>query len=311
MSFKATPSSISPFTIIRYFLKHMVILFWGVSLVPYYMAWVFASHELYPLPGGNRAFVDFILGLVIVGPFLGGSTLLFNDYWDYNVDKISRRKSEYPLPRDLISRSRVLKISIGFMVAAIVLSLMISLLFALLIALCIFLSIIYSAPPIRIKNRPGFDVVLNASGAGILCSLAGWVVVESLDGFPILWLIPMFFGVAAIYIPTTIIDHDSDKENGVNTIAVRLGKRSAFHLGLVCIAIANSAVMSLGLGNYIISPRFVSLVWPLAVSQILFYWILLRNQTFKNVYLTIGGLAVLLTIGNALILLYHTGNLDI
>ena len=121
----------------------------------------------------------------------------------------------------------------------------------------------------------------------------------------------MFFGVAAIYIPTTIIDHDSDKENGVNTIAVRLGKRSAFHLGLVCIAIANSAVMSLGLGNYIISPRFVSLVWPLAVSQILFYWILLRNQTFKNVYLTIGGLAVLLTIGNALILLYHTGNLDI
>lgn len=305
------PHTISPFKIIRYFFKHMVIIFWGVSLIPFYMAWVFASEKLYVNPGGNWAFFEFILGLIIVGPFLGGSTLLFNDYWDYDLDKISRRKSGYPLAKDQISRSTVLNLSIGFMVIAIVLSLVISIWFTLLIASCIFLSIIYSAPPIRVKNRPGYDLILNASGAGILCSLAGWVAVKSLDGFPFFWLIPMFFGVAAIYIPTTIIDHDSDKEKGVNTIAVRLGKRRAFHLGLVCIAIANCAVMAMGLRNYIISPEFVSLVWPIAVSQVVLYWALLKEQTFKNVYITIVGLAVLLSIGNILILLHYTGNLNL
>jgi len=305
------PNTITPWRVIRHLFKHMVILFWGVSLVPFYMAWVFASHELYVTPSEGQAFLDFMLGLLIVGPLLGGSTLLFNDYWDCDVDKISRRKSDFPLPKGIISRPLVFRVSTGLMAMAIILSLLISYLFALILALCVFLSIIYSAPPIRVKNRPGFDVILNASGAGIFCSLAGWIMVEPLNDFPVLWLIPMFFGVAAIYIPTTIIDCDSDEERGVNTIAVKLGKKKAFHLGLVCISIANIAVMSLGLMDYIISPEFVSLVWPIAVSQVVLYWVLLKEQTFKNVYKTIAGLAVLLIIGNILILLHYTGNLKI
>lgn len=305
------PHQISPFKIIRYFFKHMVIIFWGVSLIPFYMAWVFASHILYVAPGWNREFLEFILGFIIVGPFLGGSTLLFNDYWDYDIDKISKRKSDFPLAKDLISRSTVLRLSLGFMFVAIVLSLIISVLFAFLIGLCIFLSIIYSAPPIRVKSRPGWDLILNATGAGILCSLAGWIVREPLMEFPALWLIPMFSGVGAIYLPTTIIDHDSDKEKGVDTIAVRLGKKNTFHLGLLCIVIANIAVIVLGMMNYLISPEFVSLVWPIAVSQVVLYWVILRKQTFKNVYITIAGLATLLTLGNVLILLYYTGNLNL
>ena len=302
---------ISPFKIIRYIFKHMTIIFWGVSIIPFYMAWVFASHELYLIPGWNKSFSNFILGLVIIGPFLGGATLLFNDYWDYEVDKSSRRKSDYPLPKDLISRSIVLKLSISFMIIALILSLTISIIFTILISLCIFLSIIYSAPPLRIKSRPGFDLILNATGAGILCSLAGWVVVNPISDFPFLWLIPMFSGVGAIYIPTTIIDYESDKKEGVDTIAVRLGQKGAFHLGLLCIIIANIAVISLGLIDYIISPDFIYRVWPIAVTQVVLYWIILKEQTFKNVLRTIGGLAILLTIGNVLILLYYTGHLKI
>jgi len=289
----------------------MVILFWGVSLVPFYMAWVFASHELYVLPSWDRSFITFLLGLLIVGPFLGGSTLLFNDYWDCELDKGSRRKSGFPLPKGLISRSIVLKISIGLMITAIVLSLIISLLFAALITICIFLSIIYSAPPVRVKGRPGFDLILNSTGAGILCSLAGWVVLEPIRDFPFLWLIPMFFGVAGIYLPTTIIDHDNDKKLGVDTISVRLGQKGAFHLGLLCISIANIAVMSMGLIDYIITPEFVYYVWPIALGQVILYWVILREQTFTHVLMTIGGLSVLLTIGNILILLSYTGNLPI
>lgn len=311
MHFEDKTYKISPFKIVRYLFKHMTIIFWGVSIIPFYMAWVFASHELYLIPSRDKSFVNFILGLVIVGPFLGGATLLFNDYWDYEVDKSSRRKSNYPLPKDLISRSVVLKLSISFMIFAFILSLIVSIIFTLLISLCIFLSIIYSAPPVRIKSRPGLDLILNASGAGILCSLAGWVVVKPVEDFPFLWLIPMFFGVASIYLPTTIIDYDSDKKEGVETIAVRLGQKGAFHLGLGCITIANIAIISMGLINYLITSEFIYYVWPIAVAEVVFYWVILREQTFKNVLRTIVGLSVLLSIGNVLILLYYTGNLKI
>ena len=311
MHFEDKTYKISPFKIVRYLFKHMTIIFWGVSIIPFYMAWVFASHELYLIPSRDKSFVNFILGLVIVGPFLGGATLLFNDYWDYEVDKSSRRKSNYPLPKDLISRSVVLKLSISFMIFAFILSLIVSIIFTLLISLCIFLSIIYSAPPVRIKSRPGLDLILNASGAGILCSLAGWVVVKPVEDFPFLWLIPMFFGVASIYLPTTIIDYDSDKKEGVETIAVRLGQKGAFHLGLGCITIANIAIISMGLINYLITSEFIYYVWPIAVAEVVFYWVILREQTFKNVLRTIVGLSVLLSIGNVLILLYYTGHLKI
>jgi lycopene elongase/hydratase (dihydrobisanhydrobacterioruberin-forming) len=311
MSITVKDIEISPFRMVRYLFKHMVILFWGVSLIPFYMSWVFASHELIIAPSWETEFLDLFLGFLVVGPFLGGSTLLFNDYWDYDVDRISKRKSEFPLPKGLVPRSTVLKLSIAFMVIAIVVSLIIEPVFAVIISICIFLSIIYSAPPIRVKGRPGFDVILNSTGAGILCSLGGWSLVEPLSEYPFWWLVAMFFGVAAIYIPTTIIDHDSDEKKGIATLAVRLGTQRAFYLGLVCITMANSAVMVMGLRNYLITPEFVHMVWPIAVLQVFFYWLILRKQTYKNVFITIGGLAALLTIGNGLILLYYTGHLQV
>lgn len=298
---------ISPLKIIRYILKHMAIMFWGVSIIPFYMAWVFASHELYVLPSWDSEFIVFIVGIIIIGPFLGGGTLLYNDYWDYKMDRLSLRKSDFPLPKGLIQRRTIFNISISFMLIAIILAIYISFLFAILISFIIFLSIIYSAPPIRIKNRAGLDVLLNSTGAGIFCSLAGWVLVKPLDEFPIFWLVPMFFGVAAVYIPTTIVDYDSDKKNAVNTIAVSIGQKNAFYLGLGCIAIANIALMVLGLFNYLITPEFVFVVWPVAVAQVILYWVFLRRQIFKNVFRTILSLSILLTIGNILLLLYYTG----
>lgn len=298
---------ISPIRVIRHVFKHMAVGFWGVSIVPFYMAWVFASHTLFPNPSAGPLFFDFIIGMIIIGPFLGGSTLMFNDYWDYQVDKTSRRKSDFPLPQGLISRTTLFRVSIAFMAIAMLLSLTISLIFTLIIGASIALSIIYSGLPLRAKGRPGLDLVFNASGAGILCSFAGWVLIEPLLEFPFLWLIPMFFGVAAIFIPTTIIDYDSDKRNGVTTIAVKLGQTRAFYVGVACIIIANAGIIYMGLINYLITTEFVMVVWPIALAQVLFYWWILRKQTFTNVFRTIFGISALLTFGNILLLTYYTG----
>jgi chlorophyll synthase len=306
MAYLDTTYEISPLKMIRHVFKHMAITFWGVSIVPFYIAWVFAFQKMYAVPSWDPSFVNFIIGIIVVGPLLGGSTLLFNDYWDSEVDKISRRKSDFPMSKGMISKSTIFKVSIALMILTIFVALIISIIFTLIIIGCIILSVLYSALPIRLKSRPGLDLVINATGAGILCSFAGWVLVKPILEFPFFWLLPMFFGVSALFIPTTIIDYDSDKKNGVTTIAVKLGQQKAFYLGLISISIANAGIIFMGLNNYLITPRFVYAVWPIAIAQVIMYWVILRKQTFHNVFRTIVGLAALLTFGNILLLLYYT-----
>jgi chlorophyll synthase len=310
---------VSPFKIVKHVFKHMVPLFWGVSAIPFYMGWVFATRKLFPpylfelLSGNNPSatqaneFGLFILGLIAMAPLLGGSTLVYNDYWDHEVDKTSLRKSSFPLPKGLLSRKTILFSSIFLMILALVVSYFVSILFMILVGSCIFLSIIYSTPPIRLKNRAGIDVLTNAFGSGLLCSVAGWIVAKPLLDYPAVWGLTSFLGVSSIYIPTTIIDSDNDKKFGVNTFAVKLGKKKAFYFGVLSIAGANILIISMGLSNYLLTPEFVIVAWPIALAQPVIYYLILRKLTFRSVYRTITAVAILLAAGNILMLTYYTG----
>jgi chlorophyll synthase len=310
---------VSPFRIIRYVFKHMIPLFWGVSAIPYYMGWVFATRKLYPpylfdlLAGNNPThgsyieFISFLFGLLAMAPFLGGSTLVYNDYWDSEVDKTSKRKEDFPLPQGLLPQRSLLSASIFLMVLALLFALFVSILFMILIGICILLSILYSTPPVRLKNRAGIDVVTNAIGAGVICSLAGWIVAKPLLDYPVLWGFTSLFGVSSIYIPTTIIDSDNDKRFGVNTFAVKLGKKKAFYAGIFCITAANALIIIMGFMNYLIDLEFLVVAWPIAVAQPTIYYLILRKLTFKSVYRTIMALAGLLVGGNILLLTYYVG----
>jgi chlorophyll synthase len=310
---------VSPRKILRYLLKHMVPLFWGVSVIPFYMGWVFATGKLFPTLVSNlltstssspaivSEFWIFLIGIIALGPFLGGSTLMYNDYWDSEVDKNSKRKGLFPLPQGLLEPRTVYRGSIILMLLALLFSFFVSFLFMAIVGVCIFLSLIYSTPPIRLKNRAGLDVTTNAIGSGLLCSIAGWILVKPVLDYPVIWGFTSLFGVSAIYIPTTIIDQESDKLAGVNTFAVWLGKKKAFYAGLICIAIANGLIIYMGLTSYLIDPAFLIVAWPIAVIQVIMYGVILRKLTFKSVYRTIIALSSLLTIGNILMLTYYVG----
>ncbi|UCE73735.1 MAG: UbiA family prenyltransferase [Methanomassiliicoccales archaeon] len=300
-------------------MKHMVPIFWGVSVIPFYIGWVFATRKLFPTyildilssrtptTASVDEFIIFIICLMVMGPFLGGSTLLYNDYWDSEIDKISRRKGLFPLPQGLLEGKTVLKTSILFMGLALVLAIFVSLLFWLLVTSCIILSLSYSTPPIRLKNRAGLDVLTNIFGSGLLCSIAGWIVAQPIHEYPWVWGLTSMSGVGAIYIPTTIIDYKSDKVAGLYTFAVRFGKKTAFIFGILCVVIANSLVIYMGMTNYLFTPELVMVIWPIALAQVILYPIILRKMTFKGIYWTILTLCVLLVIGNGLLLTYYVG----
>jgi len=309
----------------RNYFKQMAPLFWGVSIMPFYMGWSLASNKVYPtylakillLPDPTPAqnmYIElavFFVGLIAIGPLLGGATILYNDFFDRKIDTDSRRKKNLPLTKGAIKPNTIYYLSITLFIFAFILALLVSILFALLIFVCILLSIMYSSPMIRLKERPGFDILTNAIASGIICTIAGWVIIKPILEFPILWGIVSFFGVGAIYIPTTIIDFDPDTKKGVRTVATFLGKKKAFYLGWSFVILANCTIILMGLLDYIIPPKFLIFVWPIMVAEILSYWYYLRKLDFKGGYYAILSFSILVAFGTGLILFYNASLLQI
>jgi 4-hydroxybenzoate polyprenyltransferase len=90
----------------------------------------------------------------------------------------------------------------------------------------------YSAPPIRLKERPGADVAVNALGIGALGPWAGWAVLHSIGGFPWVMAVQGTLVGIALYVPSTLADFQADRVSGYVTIAVRLDRRRAYQVGL-------------------------------------------------------------------------------
>lgn len=308
----------------RHFFKQMAPLFWGVSIMPYYIGWSLASHKIYPTyfarvlllpdtipsPYMYRELYVFFIGLLAIGPLLGGATLLYNDYWDRFTDKYSRRKKKLPLTKGIIHPKSVYRIAIVLFACSILLGLTISLEFTALIVACIILSYFYSAPPIRLKEKPGLDLIVNISGAGIICTIAGWITAQPITQLPVLFLLVPVFGVAAIYMPTTIIDYEPDILEGLKTITTQIGKKNSFFLGMASVILANITIITMGLLNYIISPKFLLYTWPLMLIEIFTYWYLLRKLDFAGGYFAILTFSIYAAIGNGLILFYNAGILS-
>ena len=321
----------SSFKAIRYLIKHMNMLFWGVSLGPYILTWIYTTRMIMPMKDPissiwdlfpllvNQSWLassisespEFFLGIIVIGPLLGASTLLFNDYWDQEPDK-SIRKKDYPLPKGLLKPGTVLWVSISFMVLAILISIRISLLFTGLVLTCVILSIIYSAPPIRLKNRAGLDLLTCMIGAGVICSLAGWAAAEASGytrplGELFWWFVIIAFGTGSIYMLTVVVDHDGDKKEGLETIAVRLGIGRAFYFGLLLIGLADLVIAVISYNNILFSRGFFYYAIPVIAIQLIPFWLLARKPTSKNGMRAIVQMGTLLVVGNILMVLDVTG----
>jgi chlorophyll synthase len=75
---------------------------------------------------------------------------------------------------------------------------------------------------------------------------------------------------AALYVPTTLVDHDADAHAGFRTIATRLGPRRASAIGLTCWSAANVGAVVSSATNTVM-PRsllpFVAVAAPILVIE--------------------------------------------
>jgi 4-hydroxybenzoate polyprenyltransferase len=255
--------------------------FWIVAVAPFYIGWFLSTRQVWPD-------VELVIGLVIAGPMIAGSTLAYNAYTDARVDVFNPRKAHLAYVTGWISPEVVLNLARGLVIFGLLLSLFLGLEFTLLVGLMVLLSFLYSNPFTKLKSKAGGDVLVNMVGLGILMPLAGWASTGvSVTEFPHWYLIPIFFALGSLYIPTLIPDYEADRRAGYKTLAVTLGRKPVVWLGFACLVVSVLSNFFSGAFSYVLSPELVSRVWPVYGAQIVLYGFYGRDVSYRGMLLTI------------------------
>jgi len=170
---------------------------------------------------------------------LNGGTLALNSAVDRDEGDVGYLDAPPPVPQGLAV------VGIGLMVAALALSYLaaraghVGEMFPLLMGASLILSILYSVPPIRLKARAGYDMMVNCAGYGGITFLAGAAATGQTLDTPVL-LAGAGFAIlfASIYPLTQIYQMEDDARQGVCTLAVKMGRRGSLIMATVAAAVA-------------------------------------------------------------------------
>ena len=164
-------------------------------------------------------------GAVLWVVLLNGGTLALNAAHDRDEGDIGYLRRPPPPPRDLALAAELLML-IGLGLAP-----WLGWGFAAAYAACFAMSLLYSVPPIRLKARAGFDLLINALGYGSLTFVAGHLLSGAGRGESALRLGAAYFLLYVAFYPLTqLYQMEEDRERGDRTLVIALGRRRALRL---------------------------------------------------------------------------------
>lgn len=230
--------------------------FWIASAVMLELGFVLVTHRL--MPRGTEV-LDLLHAFVVTGPLVWLAVLAINDAYDLDGDRCNPRKAGSPLVRGRITPREAVSISAAAGALAVLVAMPLGAWFAVGTAAVVVLGWAYSVPPLRLKERAGADVLANAV-VGILGPLSGWVALTgSPHGFPWPIAVVAVTAAAALYLPTTLADHDPDRRTGVRTVAVVLGRRATFELGFALWTTSAVLALVLAMAGVVVDAALIPL----------------------------------------------------
>lgn len=277
--------------------------FWPVSLLPYYVGVLLATHRLLP-PLADLP--RLVIGGLVAGPLVWLAVLAINDVHDLPGDDGNPRKANAPLTSRRMSVATARRVAGAAGLLALVVAVPVGWAFLTGTLVALALGWAYSAPPVRLKERPGLDVAVNALAVGALGPYGGWAAVHGVAGFPWVMAVQGTLVGVALYVPTTLADHAADAGSGYRTVAVRLGPRRAYRLGLAAwVAAAGWSAVLAATGTVI--PR--RMLWfelvMVPVLVVAYHLLLRRHASFGRIVVV----SVLFLAPSAVFALTYTGAL--
>ncbi len=151
-----------------------------------------------------------------------------NDVFDYETDLLNPKKTGYEDVLPPVLHKKVLWSVFWINIPFAVIGLFIPWNAFISLLLFYFFALFYSAPPIRAKARPFFDSLFSASHY-VVTAVCGYYLVGAEGGITL----PVFAGICwavAMHAYSAVPDIDADKDSGISTIAIALGKKATIIL---------------------------------------------------------------------------------
>ena len=203
--------------------------FWPLGWGGAYLGSVLATRAWVPPAGSAPASVAAFL---VLGPLVWSAVLTLNDLHDLPSDRVNPRKATAPLVTGVLTADDLTRWCWWSTVASVLVAAVAGWAFAAGTVLVLVLGYLYSAPPVRLKGRPGADVAVNALVIGVFAPMAGWSLHRPAGAYPPIMALLGLLLVAALYLPTTVLDRSADRVAGDTTAAVRWRPESCYRAGL-------------------------------------------------------------------------------
>ncbi len=209
------------------YLLHLRPMEWPIMTAHFLLGTLLAVGGKLPLNATGYGWFVFVV-------LMNGGTLAINSAFDNDEGDIGYLKQPPKPPKYLFHVSAAmlfLSLGLGFLLPP---------LFAWSNAACVVMSFLYSVPPVRLKARAGWDVVINCLGFGLLTPLAGWGVTGRAPTAPFISLtlgFALLFG--ALYPLTQIYQIEEDRSRGDVTMVIKLGESLSLALALAMMVLAH------------------------------------------------------------------------
>ena len=231
--------------------------------LPIWSIFLAALHYHHALSGGTFGGQNLLM-LTCLSLLAAGACYL-NQVYDADSDRLNNKC--HFLQRGLVSERALMTGFAVTSIVAMVLSLTVSLLAFFICLQLLALGYVYSAPPLRLKDRPIGGLMSNAYGIGFLVTFAAFPEMRVHNAGLLGWDNPFYFfcAVGGIYILTCVTDQYGDAMTGKRTIAVISGFRVSMALALLMMLVAGLAALKSGffvlLGLAIIASAAIVVAW--------------------------------------------------
>ncbi len=199
--------------------------------LPIWSVYLVCLHYHLNLTGGDFAATDLIMLAAL--SVMASSAYYFNQIYDRESDRQNRKVLflQQGVMTEMNLRTASLTTALVSLIAAAWFSLQMLAVFATLFLM----GYLYSAPPLRLKDRPFWGLFANAFGFGFLIPFTVMPHIDVHNAGLLGWDTPFYFflTIGGVYVLTTLPDRDGDRATGKRTVAVVLSRPMVLLVALV------------------------------------------------------------------------------
>ncbi len=218
------------------------------------------------------------------------ATVISNDYYDYETDKINKNYSQFTGGSRMIVNEKItfkqaknaILISLILVCSlVIILTLKYNIYAFFILSIGVLLGLAYTVPPLKLSYRGLGEIDVGITHSFYIV-LAGFLLQSPKLNIILPWLvsIPLFFAVFGAIILAGFPDYEADKKVGKKTLTVILGQRKASLTSILSISISIiSSIFILYSGIF----GFSSMIFLIVIIHGFLLLYLLFTQIMKNV----------------------------